>query len=129
MFKPQTLIAFTACLGMMTCWEHANYALTLQRQFMSLVGQYDMDLFTAIFSLLYVPVPDFHLGDFYPVDVGNPPYPARTNIGCCLAYVTSQDMLQLSGDKWRMYMFLGFQLAASSPSWYLLLQHSGFAHP
>ncbi|DBA77294.1 TPA: hypothetical protein ACH3X2_000816 [Trebouxia sp. C0005] len=36
------------------------------RQFMSLVGQYDMDLFTSIFSLLYVPVPGFQLDKMLP---------------------------------------------------------------
>lgn len=36
---------------------------------MSLVGQYEMDLFTAIFSLLYVPIPDLQLEDYIPVEV------------------------------------------------------------
>ena len=36
---------------------------------MSLVGQYDMDLFTSIFSLLYVPVPGFQLGNLLPDEV------------------------------------------------------------
>ena len=36
---------------------------------MSLVGQYDMGLFTAIFSLLYVKIPNFELGDYQNVDV------------------------------------------------------------
>jgi len=36
---------------------------------MSLVGQYDMDLFTSIFSLLYVPVPGFQLDNLLPDEV------------------------------------------------------------
>jgi len=43
--------------------------LVVQRQFMSLVGQYDMDLFTSMFSLLYVPVPGFQLDNVLPVEV------------------------------------------------------------
>lgn len=40
---------------------------------MSLVGQYDMDLFTSIFSLLFMPVPGFHLDGLPPVEVGVSP--------------------------------------------------------
>ena len=36
---------------------------------MSLVGQYDLDLFTSIFSLLYVPVPGFQLDNLLPDEV------------------------------------------------------------
>ena len=39
---------------------------------MSLVGQYDMDLFTTIFSLLFVPVPGFTLGAFDCLQVTSP---------------------------------------------------------
>ena len=45
----------------------------VQRQCMSLVGQYDMDLFTSIFSLLFMPVPGFHLDGLPPVEVGASP--------------------------------------------------------
>lgn len=38
-------------------------AICLQKQFMALVGQYDMPLFTSIFSSLYVPVPGLVLPD------------------------------------------------------------------
>lgn len=44
----------------------------MQRQFMSLVGQYDMDLFTTIFSLLYVPVIGLNSGSYEPLQVRNP---------------------------------------------------------
>ena len=39
---------------------------------MSLVGQYDMDLFTTIFSLLFVPVPGFSLGTYDSLQVRLP---------------------------------------------------------
>ena len=45
----------------------------VQRQFMSLVGQYDMDLFTTIFGLLFVPVPGFSLGTYDPLQVRTRP--------------------------------------------------------
>ena len=53
---------------------HAHASLTIlclsvQRQFMSLVGQYDMDLFTTIFSLLYVPVPGMQIPEHIPSPV------------------------------------------------------------
>ena len=38
---------------------------------MSLVGQYDMELFTTIFSLLYVPVPGFEIADTIPTQVSD----------------------------------------------------------
>ena len=44
----------------------------MQRQFMSLVGQYDMDLFTTIFSLLYVPVIGLSSGSYDPLQVRTP---------------------------------------------------------
>ena len=43
---------------------------------MSLVGQYDMDLFTTIFSVLFVPVPGFSLGTYDPSQVRHPPEPS-----------------------------------------------------
>ncbi|KAL3141044.1 hypothetical protein ABBQ32_005555 [Trebouxia sp. C0010 RCD-2024] len=43
---------------------HLENMVSAFRQFMSLVGQYDMGLFTTIFSLLFVPVPGFTLGAF-----------------------------------------------------------------
>lgn len=48
---------------------------------MSLVGQYDMDLFTSIFSLLYVPVPGFQLDNLLPHEVS--PSLGRTSLHAC----------------------------------------------
>lgn len=57
------------------CFQQASTCV-LQRQFMSLVGQYDMGLFTTIFSLLFVPVPGFTLGAFDCLQVRNPFLPS-----------------------------------------------------
>lgn len=54
---------------------------------MSLVGQYDMDLFTSIFSLLYVPVPGFQLDKMLPdevsVSLSTSSLPACFCASCC----------------------------------------------
>ena len=52
-----------------TILDWVTGCLVMQRQFMSLVGQYDMDLFTSIFSLLYAPVPGFQLANLLPDEV------------------------------------------------------------
>lgn len=58
------------CSGTLQCVVLTSVCLhVVQRQFMSLVGQYDMDLFTTIFSLLFVPVPGFSLGTYDPFQV------------------------------------------------------------
>ena len=80
------------------------YLHVLQRQFMSLVGQYDMDLFTTIFSLLFVPVPGFSLGTYDPFQVRHlrpsPPLPSpHLPLACALWSMSEQWSINQSGSE------------------------------